>query len=58
LAIVLLELEGSNSLMALGLTSVDVSMKKISNRKTRSDMDAVLNCALILFLDLIAIFFR
>jgi hypothetical protein len=54
-AIVLLLLEGSNNLMALGLTRVELSMKKMSSRNTRSDMDAMLNSVLILFLDLIAI---
>jgi hypothetical protein len=52
---VLLELEGSRSLMAFGLTSVEVSIKKMSNRNTRSDMEAVLNCELILFRDFKAI---
>jgi hypothetical protein len=40
--------------MAFGLTSVEVSIKKIRSRKTRSDMDAMLNSVLILFCDLIA----
>jgi hypothetical protein len=47
---VLLLLDGSNNLMAFGATSVDVSMKKISNKNTRSDMDAVLKFTLRLFL--------
>jgi hypothetical protein len=36
--------------MALGATSVEVSIKNISSRKTRSDMDAMLKVELILFL--------
>jgi hypothetical protein len=36
--------------MAFGATSVEVIMKKISNKKTRSDMEAMLKDALILFL--------
>jgi hypothetical protein len=52
---VLLELDGSSSFIALGLTSVEVSIKNISNRKTRSDMEAILNSVLILCCDLIAI---
>jgi hypothetical protein len=48
-------LEGNNSLIAFGLTNVEVSIKKIRRRNTRSDMDAVLNVGFILFLDLIAI---
>ena len=51
---VLLLLEGSKSLMALGATRVDVSMKKINSRKTRSDMDEELKLTPILFLVLIA----
>jgi hypothetical protein len=51
---VLLELEGSSNLIAFGLTSVEVSIKNISKRKTRSDMEAMLNSVLILFCDLIA----
>jgi hypothetical protein len=57
LAMVLLLLLGSSSLMALGATSVEVSIKKISNRNTRSDMDAMLNSALLLFLVCIAMVF-
>ena len=55
LAIVLLLLEGSMSLMAFGATKVDVSMKKISSRNTKSDMDEELNVGSTLFLDLMAI---
>ena len=42
-------LRGSNRLMAFGATSVEVIMKKISNRNTKSDMDAELNCTFCLF---------
>jgi hypothetical protein len=52
---VLLELDGKSSLMAFGLTRVEVSIKNISSRNTRSDMDAILNSVLILFCDFIAI---
>jgi hypothetical protein len=52
---VLLELDGNRSLIAFGLTRVDVNIKKISNRNTRSDMEAVLNCEFILFRDFKAI---
>ena len=52
---VLLLLEGSMSLMALGATKVEVSMKKISSRNTRSDIDEELNVGSTLFLDLMAI---
>jgi len=55
---VLLLLEGSMSLMALGATKVEVSMKKISRRNTRSDMDEELKVGSTLFLDLIAIMLR
>ena len=55
LAIVLLLLEGSISLMALGATKVDVSMKKINSRNTKSDMEEELNDGSTLFLDLMAI---
>jgi len=48
---VLLLLEGNKSLMALGLTRVEVSMKKINSKKTRSDIDAVLKSVFRLFLD-------
>lgn len=58
LAMVLLLLEGSMSLMALGATKVEVSMKKISRRNTRSDMDEELKVGSTLFLDLIAIMLR
>jgi hypothetical protein len=51
---VLLWLSGSNSLMALGATSVEVNMKNMSNRNTRSDMDAMLNDMFRLFLICIA----
>jgi len=46
---------GNSKGIALGLTKVDVRIKKISSRKTKSDMEAVLNSALRLFLNLIAI---
>ena len=52
---VLLLLDGSMSLMALGATKVEVSIKKISSRNTKSDMDEELNVGSTLFLDLIAI---
>ena len=52
---VLLLLEGNMSLMALGATKVEVSMKKISSRNTKSDMDEELNVGSTLFLDLMAI---
>ena len=55
LAIVLLLLEGNKSLMALGATKVEVSIKKISSRNTKSDIDEELNVGSTLFLDLIAI---
>ena len=55
---VLLLLEGSISLMALGATKVDVSMKKISSRNTKSDIDEELNVGSILFLDLMAMMLR
>jgi hypothetical protein len=41
--------------MAFGATRVDVIMKKINNRNTRSDMEAMLKEALILFLECIGI---
>ena len=47
---VLLLLLGNKSLMAFGATRVEVIMKNINNRKTRSDMEAMLKDALILFL--------
>jgi hypothetical protein len=52
---VLLELDGSSSFMAFGLTRVEVSIKNISNRNTKSLMEAMLKSVLILFCDLIAI---
>jgi hypothetical protein len=52
---VLLALPGRSNLMAFGATSVDVIMKKINKRNTRSDMEAMLNEALILFLAYIGI---
>jgi hypothetical protein len=58
LAMVLLLLLGNNSLIALGATSVEVSMKKINSRKTRSDMEAMLKLVLILFLVSIAMLCR
>jgi hypothetical protein len=51
----LLVLDGSNNLIAFGATSVDVSMKNIRRRNTKSDIEAVLNEELILFLVFIAI---
>lgn len=45
---------GSSNLIAFGLTSVEVSIKKISNRNTRSAIDAELNSVLLLFLVFIA----
>ena len=58
LAMVLLLLDGSSSLMAFGATRVEVSMKKIKSRNTRSDMDEELKLTPILFLVLIAIALR
>jgi hypothetical protein len=49
-SIVRLLLAGKSNLIALGATRVDVSIKKISRRKTRSDMDAMLKSVLNLFL--------
>ena len=46
---------GSNSFSALGLTNVEVSMKKISKRNTISVIEDILKFALILFLLLSAI---
>jgi hypothetical protein len=40
--------------MALGATRVDVSIKNISSRKTRSDIEAMLNVTFLLFLVCIA----
>jgi len=45
-------------LMAFGATSVEVIIKKINRRKTRSDMEAMLNEALILFLAWIGMAFK
>ena len=55
---VLLLLEGGMSLMAFGATKVEVSMKKINRRNTRSDMDEELKVGSTLFLDLIAIMLK
>ena len=55
---VLLELDGSKSFIAFGLTSVEVNIKKMSNRNTRSDMEAVLNSEFILFRVLMAMIVR
>jgi len=52
---VLLLLDGNKSFMAFGATSVEVSMKKISSKNTKSDMEAMLNSTLRLFLVCIAI---
>jgi len=41
---------GKSSFKALGLTSVEVSIKKMSNRKTMSVMEDILKLALTLFL--------
>ena len=57
-ALVWLELDGNSNLMALGATKVEVSIKKISNRNTKSDMDEVLKLTPILFLVLMAMAFR
>jgi hypothetical protein len=54
-SIVLLLLAGNSNFIALGATSVEVSIKKISKRKTRSDIEAMLNSVLNLFLVCIAI---
>lgn len=54
-ASVLLELEGSNNFRAFGLTKVDVSIKKMSNKKTMSVMEDMLKFGLTLFLLLIPI---
>ena len=53
-AIVLLLLLGNNNFIAFGLTSVEVSIKNINNKNTKSDIDAVLNAKLLLFLVWIA----
>ena len=52
---VLLLLDGNMSLMALGATKVEVSMKKINSRNTKSDIDEELKVGSTLFLDLMAI---
>ena len=52
---VLALLLGKSSFRALGLTRVEVSIKKISNRKTMSVMEDMLKLALTLFLLLNAI---
>jgi hypothetical protein len=52
---VLLLLLGNKSFMALGATSVEVSMKKISSKNTKSDMEAVLKPGSLLFRICIAI---
>ena len=54
LAMVLLLLDGNSNLMAFGATKVEVSMKKINSRNTRSDMDEELKVTPILFRVLIA----
>ena len=56
LAAVWLLLLGRSSFSALGLISVDVTMKKISNKNTISVMDDMLKAALTLFLVFRAIF--
>jgi hypothetical protein len=48
------EPDGKISLMAFGATRVEVSTKNMSNKNTRFDMEAMLNSALILLCDLIA----
>ena len=53
--IVLLLLDGNNSFIAFGATNVDVNMKKINKRKTKSDIDDELKSIFLLFLDFIAI---
>ena len=58
MAMVLLLLEGNSSLMAFGATRVEVSIKKINSRNTRSDMDEELKLTPIVFLVLIAIVLR
>ena len=50
LADVCCELCGNNTLMALGLTIVDVIIKNISSRNMMSVIDDILNCGDILFL--------
>jgi hypothetical protein len=56
LADVWLLLCGSSNFNALGLTNVEVHMKKISNRNTMSVMDDMLNDGEILLEERIAIF--
>ena len=46
---------GSNNFRAFGLTRVEVSIKKMSNKKTMSVIDDMLKFALTLFLLLNAI---
>ena len=46
---------GNNNFSALGLTKVDVSIKKISNKNTISVIEDMLKLGLILFLLLRAI---
>ena len=41
---------GNNNFKAFGLTSVEVSIKKISNKKTISVIDDIIKLALTLFL--------
>jgi hypothetical protein len=45
-----LSLCGRSSFMALGATNVDVIIKKINSKNTKSDMDAMLKFGLALFL--------
>ena len=45
------ELLGSKRFKAFGLTNVEVSIKKISNKKTMSVIDDMLKFGLTLFLD-------
>jgi len=47
---VLLLLLGRSNFIALGATRVEVIIKKIRSRNTRSDMEAMLNERLSLFL--------
>ena len=49
-------LSGSSSFNAFGATKVDVIMKKMSNKNTRSDIDAMLNSVLILLFRFNAIY--
>lgn len=50
LAAVWLLLCGSNNFKAFGATKVEVTMKKINNKKTMSVIEDMLNAALTLFL--------